>query len=190
MVGARKIQRWVTRFTRAEAGVAAVEFAMILPIMLMLYVGMVEGSTLISMDRKVQTVSGAVGDLVARVDGNISKDTLDDYVKIASGIMTPYDDSDLIQTISQVYVASDGKATVDWSQRYVGQVRQGSGAHSKGSQIKLPAEFIAISKGQYVVVSEAAVSYTPLYGIVFDSAVNLNRENFYIPRFREQIILN
>lgn len=180
---------WLGRFGRAEAGVAAVEFAMILPIMLILYVGMVEGSTLISIDRKVQTVSGAVGDLVARANGKIDQGTLNDYVKIAGGIMTPYDASKLTQVISQVYVDSSGKATVDWSEAYLGTALQSTGAHADGSVIKLPAEMVAIAKEQHVIVSEGKLSYTPLYGIVFDQAVNLSRENFYMPRFGERIEL-
>jgi len=185
-----KLLQRLRRFKHAEAGVAAVEFAMILPIMLMLYIGMVEGSTLISMDRKVQTVSGAVGDLVARIDGNISASMLNDYVKIASGIMTPYPVDNLEQIVSQVYVNNSGQVTVDWSKRYLGQTPKASGAHASGSSISLPPEILAIAKGQYVIVTEAALSYSPLYGIVFDTAVNLSRENFFMPRFRERIVLN
>lgn len=164
------------------------EFALILPIMLMLYVGMVEMSTLITMDRKVQTVSGAVGDLVARSDGTISASTLDDYVKIASGIMTPYASDQLVQTISQVGVDASGKATVDWSVRYLGQARQSSGQYTKGSTYNLPAPILAIvASGKYVVVTECSLSYKPVYGFIFDKAVNLYRENFYMPRFDAQI---
>lgn len=182
---------WLNRFRAAQNGSAVVEFALILPIMLMLYIGMVEGSTLISMDRKVQTVSGAVGDLVARSDGAISATTLNDYIKVASGIMTPYANDKLVQLVTQVYVDDKGKATVDWSRRYVGQAVQSTGAYAQGSEYKkLPAEVVAISSKQYVIVTECALSYTPLYGIIFDKAVNLYRENFYIPRFRDRIILN
>lgn len=189
-MGARSLlAKLARRFQLAESGIAAVEFALILPFMLLLYIGMVEGSTLISIDRKVQTVSGAVGDLVARSNGEISRSTLDDYVKIAGGIMTPYPDAGLVQFVTQVYVDKDGKATVDWSQRYVGQAAQSSGAHAKGSIYVLPAEIKAIAKEQYVIVTECENTYTPLFGIVFDKAINLSRENFYIPRFREKINL-
>jgi len=182
--------RWIERFQRAETGVAAVEFAMILPIMLLLYIGMVEGSTLISMDRKVQSVSGAVGDLVARSNGAIIKDTVDDYVKVAGGIMTPYADDTLEQIISQVYVDDKGEARVKWSMRYVGKERQSLGAHEKEALYLLPDAIVAIAPEQFVIVSEAATTYTPLYGIVFDKAINLYRENFYMPRFGEEIKLN
>jgi len=183
------LSRLCGRFRRTDSGSAMVEFALILPFMLLLYIGMVEGSTLISIDRKVQTVSGAVGDLVARADGEISRTKLDDYVKIAGGIMTPYSDDGLVQFVSQVYVDKDGKATVDWSLRYVGQVAQATGAHAQGSTYALPDEIKALAKEQYVIVTECRDTYTPLFGIVFDKAIPLSRENFYIPRFREKIKL-
>ena len=187
------LRRWLRRFRTAEHGVAAVEFALILPIMLMLYIGMVEGSTLISMDRKVQTVSGSVGDLVARSNGTIKGNTLNDYVKVAAGIMTPFSDDDLEQVVSQVHVDADGKATIDWSRRYVGQVLQSSGAHAAGSVYALPSEVVDILRGQgqqYVIVTECSADYVPLYGFAFDKAVNLYRENFFMPRFGERIVLN
>ena len=184
------LARWVRRFSAAEKGVAAVEFALILPIMLMLYVGMVEGSTLITMDRKVQTVSGSVGDLVARSNGLITSATLNDYVKVAAGIMTPYPVGSLEQIVTQVFVDNTGKATVDWSKRYVGQVSQSTGVRAKGDVITLPNEVKAIALNQYLIVTECRTTYTPLYGIAFDKAVNLYRENFFVPRFRERIKLD
>jgi len=46
---------------------SAVEFALILPLMLMLYVGGIELSQAISADRKTALISRAVADLVAQV---------------------------------------------------------------------------------------------------------------------------
>ena len=179
----------VRRFRAADAGVAAVEFALILPIMLLIYIGIVEASALISMDRKVQSVSGAVGDLVARSDGVIATTTLNDYVKIAGAIMTPYSPEGLVQIVSQVEVKLDGSTRIDWSERYVNQLRQSTGAHKKDAAYKLPKEIIDIAKGNWVIVAESGYSYRPLYGIVFEQSVNLYRENFYLPRFGERIKL-
>ena len=185
-----RLVRWARQFKAGESGVAAVEFALILPIMLLLYAGMVEGSTLITIDRKVQTVSGSVGDLVARSNGMITSKSLGDYVKVASGIMTPYSDTELVQVVTQVFVDNNGKATVDWSRPYVGQVAKTTGGRSKGSTYPLPADVVAISRGQYLIVTECSLSYKPLFGFVFDQAINLYRENFFVPRFREQIKLD
>ena len=185
----RKTLATIMGFRRAEAGVAAVEFALILPIMIFVYVGMVEASALISMDRKVQTISGAVGDLVARSDGEITAANVNDYVKVASGIMTPYSAAPLEQIVTQLKVPATGSATVDWSRRYKAQALQSSGAYANGTTYTLPAEILDISRGKYVIVAETRYSYLPLYGIVFEKAINLYRENFYLPRFGERIVL-
>lgn len=183
--------RWAAHFRAAQAGVAAVEFALILPIMLLVYVGMVEASALISMDRKIQTISGAVGDLVAREAGGITSAMLADYVKVAGGIMTPYPISPLEQIVTQVKVSADGTTElVDWSKRYLGGALQTTGAHAKDEAYDLPDEIVDIALGQYVIVAESRYSYLPLYGIVFDQPVNLYRENFYLPRFGAQIVLD
>lgn len=185
------LARWAARFRAAETGVAAVEFALILPIMLLVYIGMVEASALISMDRKIQSVSGAVGDLVAREDGEISSSDIGDYVKVASGMMTPYPVAPLEQIVTQVKVSADGTtALVDWSKRYLGETFQSTGAYAKDATYTLPVEIRNIALGQYVIVAESRYSYLPLYGIVFDQPVNLYRENFYLPRFGAQIALD
>ncbi|WP_171015645.1 TadE/TadG family type IV pilus assembly protein [Devosia sp. FKR38] len=183
------VRRWIGRFASERSGVAAVEFALILPIMLLLYIGMMEGSTLIAMDRKVQSVSGAVGDLVSRSDGEIAQSTLEDYVRVAGGMMTPYPVAPLEQIVSQVYVDSNGTAKVDWSKRFVDQTLVSTGQHPVGATYTLPADVVSISKGLYVIVAESQYSYPPLYGIVFKDKVTLYRQNFFIPRFREKIAL-
>lgn len=185
----RRLARSISQFRAAQTGVAAVEFALILPIMLLVYVGMVEASALISVDRKVQSVSGAVGDLVARSEEQITGAELLDYVRAARGIMTPYPTDDLVQIVTQVYVDEDGVTSVDWSRRYLDGVLQASGAHQQGDEYpRLPDDIITLAREEYVIVAESSILYRPLYGIVFDQAIDLYRENFYLPRFDDRIL--
>jgi hypothetical protein len=72
----------------------------------------------------------------------------------------------------------------------VGQARAPLRDHAAPSNYRLPAEIIAIAREGYVIVSEARYAYTPLYGIVFDQPVNLYRENFFLPRFQDRIVLS
>ena len=180
----------IRRFGVAQSGIAAVEFALILPIMITLYVGANEASVLISMDRKIQFVSGTVGDLVARSEGSISTAVLDDYVKVASGLVSPYKAPDMVQIVSQVYVDNKGVAKVVWSKGYKNQVAVTSLNRTKCQVYPLPSAMPAIAKEQYVIVAETKLPYTPLYGIVFKTQVNLYRENFYLPRFDGKIDLD
>ena len=171
-------------FGRREDGTAAVEFALVLPIMLLLYIGSIEISLLISMDRKLQSVTGALGDLVARSDTTIAEAVLDDYFKAASGIMTPHPVADLYQTVTQVKVDEDGEtATVVWSREYhAGDLSVGT-EHLEGASFVLPLAMREIAKDSYVIVAEGSYAYPPLYGFAFQTTVNLYRENFFMPRF-------
>ncbi|UXN73937.1 pilus assembly protein [Devosia sp. A8/3-2] len=180
------LKRLIRHFAKAQAGVAAVEFALIVPFMLVVYLGTTEAGALITMDRKVQSVAGAVGDPVARENGTISSATLQDYFRASSGIMTPYTTTDIKQIVTSVQVKADGTTNVARSREYL------NGVMSAGTKTSytLPSDMTNIVKGSYVIVSEASYSYKPLYGFVFDKAVDLYRQSFYVPRFGEPIVLN
>lgn len=185
-----KTKQLLARFAVERTGVAAVEFALVLPIMLMVYLGTTEASALISMDRKVQSVAGALGDLVARENATISRTTLQDYFQASSGIMSPYVPTGLKQIVTSVQVKADGTTVVAWSEPYTtGDAEMVAKGHEVGKPYALPRDMTDIAKGSYVIVSEASYSYKPLYGLVFDQAVDLYRESFYVPRFGEPIAL-
>src|SRR5690242_14342316 len=83
-------------FGNNEQGVAAVEFALIMPFMLALYFGSMEASALFTADKRVNTISATLGDLVSQWDPNnvsspsIPQATLTGYFNASRGIITPY----------------------------------------------------------------------------------------------------
>ncbi len=190
----------IKRLRQAQGGVAAVEFALIVPLLLLIYVGTIEASSLITMDRKVQAISGALGDLVARTEDRLPTSDLRDYFRAASGIMTPYAVSEVRQTVTVVSISPTGSTSVEWSREFfggtyengmlVGGTYQASAAHPYGSSYPVPEEMIAISLGGTVIAAEASYSYLPLFGIVFDQPINLRRASFFAPRFPGTIRLN
>jgi Flp pilus assembly protein TadG len=157
--------------------VAAVEFALVVPVLLVLYMGTIEVSDLIAVDRRINVVAGTMGDLVARTDGCISNSTITDYFKASEGIIVPYSKTPLKQTVAFLTVTSAGVATVTWSQAY-----NGGTAKTVGQPYALPAAMVDISKGQWVVMSESYYAYKPLLGWVVSSAINLHRVSYYMPR--------
>jgi len=183
MTGWRRVMTSLWGFAGAERGAAAVEFALVLPIMLMLYVGSVEASALISMDRKLQSVTGALGDLVARADKKIKAEDLEDYFKAASGIMTPYPIDTLEQVVTQVEIDDDGTASVAWSKQYLDGDVSDSTVYEEGDSFTLPDAMMEVVGEGFVIVAEGRYSHPPLYGFAFQQTVHLYRENFFVPRF-------
>lgn len=200
MIGRFAPLRAFRRLRASRSGAAAVEFALILPIMLFLYVGTIEASALISMDRKVQSVSGALGDLVARVETRVTSTQLRDYFRAASGIMTPFPATQVRQEVTVVSVADDGQTSVVWSREFfggtyengvlVGSTFQVNADHPPGSAFPLPEATVNIARGGTIIVADATYSYLPLYGIVFNQAVNLHRASYFAPRFGGSIGIN
>ena len=184
MIAWLRARALLARFWRGHDGVAAVEFAMILPIMLLVYLGSMEGSALITMDRRVQTISNSVGDLVARGKDKVSTSEIDDYFAASNIILAPYSTSGLVQRVVSVQVDKDGKGVVRWSRDSGKKV-----PYAKGTPFKLPAEITDIAREGFVIVAEATIPYTPLTGLVFDQKYTLYRENFYMPRFGNEIVL-
>ena len=171
------------RFGKAREGAAAVEFALILPFMLALYVGSIELSDLISVDRRVTVIASTIGDLVARTDGTLPESTLDDYFNAAEEILTPYSTNGLKQLVTCVKINAAGTvATVQWSEGSGGATERGA-----GTTMTLPAEIRNISKDKYVIVSETEYSYLPLMGLMFQTPITLSRQNFHLPRFGKAI---
>lgn len=177
------------RLLRSDKGVAAVEFALVLPIMLVVYLGTLEASTLITMDRKVQSVAGAVGDLVARAEDQITASLLQDYFRAASGIMTPYSSANVLQVVTAIEVADDGATEVVWTRQYQNGVYSDTTPHTVGGTFPLPAAMSNIARGQMVIAAEASYTYTPLLGMVIEQPINLYRSNFFMPRFGGEIAL-
>lgn len=179
-------------FARKETGVAAVEFALIVPLMLSVYLGCTEAAALLTADRKVQSVAGAVGDLVARSNKTIAASQLRDYFLASTSMMAPYDASDLVQTVTAVSVDDDGiVATVLWSARYENDdLLTTVPEHPKDSAYNLPQQMKDIAAGQTVIAVEAEYGYRPLLGLVFKEALDLNRSALFMPRFGGTITLN
>lgn len=186
----KRLRKKVAGFRKAERGVAAVEFALLLPVMLAVYIGTMEASMLITMDRKIQSVAGAVGDLVARSDKSIATTQMRDYFRAASGIMTPYSSDAVLQVITAVHVDQNNNATIAWSRQFNGDGYSTTTPRVPGQSFPLPPEMIAISTGQTVIAAEASYSYTPLFGLFFNQSVNLYRSSFFLPRFGGDIVID
>jgi Flp pilus assembly protein TadG len=160
-------------FARAERGMAAVEFAAILPFMLTAYLGGVEVSTGVALDRKVAITTRAVADLASRYT-TIKNADMSTILGATSAIIQPYASAPLAVTVSQVSVDANGNATVAWSDSLNGTAR------AVGSPVTLPGT-LATPNTSYVW-GEVRYVYTPTLGYVVTGSWNLANQIFMSPR--------
>jgi Flp pilus assembly protein TadG len=155
-----------------------------MPFLLLLYMGSIEVSQVISVDQRLASVASTVGDLVARSNGSVTTGEVDDYFAAAGMIMTPYPQTDLAQLVTCVYVDADGNTSVEWSRGHNGAV-----AKTVGDPYPLPSEITSIATDSYVIVSEDQMAYTPWGGYFFNQSFTLYKQYFHMPRYGENIAL-
>jgi Flp pilus assembly protein TadG len=164
------------RLARDRSGVSAVEFALILPLMLALYVGGIQISEALSINRKVSHVTSTLADLVTQ-SKSLTDSDLDNIFDASSSVMAPYSATPLQITVSEIKIDSDGTGTVQWS-----DTRNGT-ALASGATVTLPAA-IAVPDS-YVVMAVAHYPFTPAIGYVLTGSFDLNSTYYLKPRLSD-----
>jgi Flp pilus assembly protein TadG len=161
-----------------KRGVAAVEFAMIVPVMFFLFVGSIEFSQALTVDRRVTQSASSSADLIARapVEG-LSEAEVDGQLKIVEQLMEPYELSRLTVKIYSVKAQmQNGNLTyrVDWSRDNRGATPMARNS----AYTAMPANLIAA--GESVIIAEAIYNYQPLIFNYFIQAAFEMQEKFYL----------
>ena len=155
---------------------SAVEFAMLVPILILMYVGTVEIGNLLTLTRRVETAASTAADLAAQ-KREVSTAELDDIVKASESILAPYDTTPLKVVVSSVVADQNNQGKVAWS-------CSGSGSgRAAGSSYALPTGTTAPNSS--VIVAEVTYAFTPMFDLkMFFSpdAFNLQRTIYTRPR--------
>lgn len=180
----RRLFQAFIRFRRGERGVAAVEFAFIAPIMLLLFVGTLELSSGISVNRKLSRLSSTLSDLVTQSQ-NLSCSDVDDIMKAASKVVFPYDEAKVKIILTGINIDAAGTAKVEWS-RAKNTTANAVGATYSGvpSLIKVANTFLVSAKvtTEYVP-SFGWAQFSGPTGLSFSrDAINMDEEIFLRPR--------
>lgn len=165
----------VTRdFPTDDKGVAAVEFALIAPLLVLLFLGTVETSYAVSVDRKISRTVSAIADLVTQ-SSQLSEDELRGLMKISANIMNPYSDVPciVISTISiesnqakvvqsfdnsaEANAASPGSCYAKGNSNAVARI-----ARDENSVYPVPASIK--TNGTFLVAAEVEIDHSPIVG--------------------------
>ncbi|WP_170937142.1 MULTISPECIES: TadE/TadG family type IV pilus assembly protein [Rhodomicrobium] len=168
------------RFRRAgralragEDGLALIEFALIFPIMIIMFIGMVEFGEAFSIKRKVDNVAATVADLVSQRASVTSQD-LDDIVTIANQLMRPYPTTGLrVRIMSVVANAQNTATTVLWS--------SGAGAPAAGSAYALPRAGLTEANSSIIAVEAEYENFRPALSH-FIGTIDISGNAFFRPR--------
>lgn len=185
----------VRKFSTDADAVAAIEFAIVAPFMLLLYVGGIELANGMAINFKVSATAHAVADMVTQ-NTSLSTAQMQNILTGATAIMAPYpvtgsgSSSLLSVTVSEISSDTSGNLTLRWSQSYNGTTF-GSGRTSL-TGLTVPTSLNGTvgnannpnNQNDQVsfILSEVSYAYTPNLGFAITGTVNLKDTDWLFPR--------
>ena len=132
------------RLARNERGVAMVEFAFVMPVLLVMFIGCFVVSDMISCYRKVTIATRALTDLVSRnvsPSGGVSTSAVSTYINSAGLVMSPFNTSKTTMQITLMRVCDATHAYVVWTQAQAGTTTSTSSL-TAGTVVVIPTKMI------------------------------------------------
>ena len=156
--------------------VAAVEFAIVLPFMLLLYVGGVELGDGLAISVKSSETAHTIADLVSR-NACVTDSTLNTMLGASTAVIAPYPITNATITVSEVSTDASGNATVTWSKALGGSPRP------VNQPMTLPAALGTPSPANIsMILGEVTYQYTPNLGYTVSGTVPIGDSYYLFPR--------
>lgn len=101
-------------FLKHPGGAAAVEFALIIPTIMLLYYGMVEGTQAMLAKRRAGYLTTAVGDLVTQ-KAQVSAAEVDGIFAASTAVLKPFPADDISIRVTSIQMDEKGKPSKVWT---------------------------------------------------------------------------
>ena len=170
------------RFWRHQGGIAVLEFALVLPVLMTLFYGTVEITRYILITQKVEKLAHAVADMTSQ-EQTATKSALDQVMAASGNIMQPFAVSGSTSTIfiTAMYLAP-GTTTPQVMWRY-----QGGGTYAASSQLGSvggPATVpgFTFDDRENLIAAEVYYQFSPLISSQFFGTTTVYRTAYYKPR--------
>lgn len=182
---------------RDRGGVAAIEFAMIVPLLLCMYFLSMEVGQAIETSRKLGRSAATIGLVVTQQDGSVTRSELEAMMSLGGAALQPYNRTNGSFTITGIKMSNDAppKPTVVWSR----SLSNGAGAagRSKGEILQVPDA--TRTAGSFLILVEANLDYRPMIAwsaadktslglTAAFSSIAMGEKNYQVPRTSNQDI--
>jgi Flp pilus assembly protein TadG len=165
-------------FARDRDGIAAIEFALVVPFMATLYLGSVELGNGLAIQFKATLAARTVTDLGSQY-ASISNSDMSSILGAAAAVVTPYSSAAMVVTLSEITTNGNGQGTVTWSDSRNGTPR------AVGSTVTLPSNLQQANIT--VLYGEVTYPYTPTMGYVLTGTINIYESLYFFPRLSSSI---
>jgi Flp pilus assembly protein TadG len=169
------VRRLAQGWRRCERGAAAIEFALVAPMLILFHLGAVEVVQAFEAHRRVAHVAAALADLTAQ-NRTVSTADMNDILQAGALLITPFPSNKLGERISSFTADSGGTVNKDWT------VTQNWTA---GGSPSVPATYL--QAGESVIVADVSFNFQSLFSLVLPNAVIMQKHAYLRPRLSSQV---
>lgn len=174
----------MARLRHDDRGLSAMEFALILPILVMFSAGTIEYSRLILITQKVQSGAFNLADLTAR-DKELTDARMANIFLSIEHVVKPFDfETNGRAIVTNIGADDDDNPILTWQCNGAGFFAVGSLIGSEpGADVALPAG-LEVRHGETMIAAELFYDFQPLFGIGLGPQV-IRRAAYFKPRLGE-----
>lgn len=173
--------RFLHRLGFDERGVSALEFALIAPVLVLIYFGVGELCEAMMAQRRATHATSAIGDLATQSQSLASSDVSDIFT-VANTIMAPFSTTTLKLRLTSVTMNASSQAMVDWSCSTGGLTVYKAG----NSYDSLPSGILSVS-GDSIIVAEGQYTWDSPAKYVLPNGLNFSEIYYLKPRKSTQV---
>ena len=162
----RRLRRVVSKLSRQERGVAAVEFSLIVPVLITMYFGTVELSMAIGHERKASLLARTLSDLVTQ-SASVTNADMTSVFTAAKAILAPYAVDKIAMRVTSYKIDASKQVFIDWSD--VNNVNATGFAYTALTRCTRGETYVATElrvASTTVVIAEVTVNHMPVVGYI------------------------
>ncbi len=171
--------RRARKFRKDRSGLAAVEFALIAPVMVTILLGLIELCNALSCHQKVTMLASTGADLVAQATTMTPSDMSNVFAAV-NAIIYPFSSTNASIVISSIVSDGQGGGKVDWSDA------QNGTALTTGNPVTVPAGLMpkdqCATDACSVILAQVTYQYTSPFGKFIVGTVPMSDTFYARPR--------
>ncbi|OWV80073.1 hypothetical protein ATY78_08650 [Rhizobium sp. R635] len=141
------------RLARERKGAGAIEFAILFPVLVMLYIGAFEITIGLSVSKRVTRAAGTIADIVTQQQ-SVTKSALAQMPSVATAMFVPYNTTSLKLKITGITIDAGANAKVLWS-----WAQDGTVPYAKNTTVAdVPSDMKTANS--FLVRTELSIPYT------------------------------
>lgn len=167
----RRLNATYRRFAAAKQGIAAVEFALVLPVIVVILLATFDAGRAIAAYMKMRAATYALASITNQY-ATIQSTDMTSILGATAVVMAPYTSSTPAVKISQVTINNSGVATIEWG------AAQGTTARPATSSITPPSTMVV--NNTYLILAEVSYTYVPVFGFFGSSTGITFSDSLYV----------